>query len=558
MKFSSQSPSTFIPHSSSFKRVAVGSLAAFCVCLALCVVGTPDVAYADEKARSRAERALREGDFQLAEKLFREILAKDGRDHDARLSLSYALLKQRNLQDAFDHAARVVAVEPLSARAHALLGMVVLSAGDFRLSVEEFRTALSIKDNEPVAVAGLAMVDFYENRLNECMVGLRRAMFLDPKEPDYVYSFAVAASRNERYKEAANAYERFLEIAPRTDEERRARINGLIRFLRYLGGKRSLYEPDGASRVAISFDAPDDRPIIQVRINGREEPLRFVIDTGSGMSVISDETAKRLGLDVVARGGQARAVGGGGRFEIVYGFLDSVEIGEARVRNVPVYIRKFYDEKYPADGYIGLSVLTKFLTTIDYGSRTFTLNRERIRDHRYLDQWRSIYRASNTRAVPNESLAGIPLRSTASGFLSSEVFVNQTERPFNFIVDTGASISVIAEKVMTDDDITRFKQNVKMRIYGAAGVAEGVKMLVLPRVVVGQHTRERIAVAVLDLDPINETTGFIQSGILGGNFLRHFRVTFDFQNSVVLFEPLRPTKSPSELPKSGNAGTIQP
>ncbi len=46
-----------------------------------------------------------------------------------------------------------------------------------------------------------------------------------------------------------------------------------------------------------------------------------MLDTGSGMSVISEETAKRLGIKLVARGGLARAVGGGGKFEIVYGFV---------------------------------------------------------------------------------------------------------------------------------------------------------------------------------------------------------------------------------------------
>ena len=44
--------------------------------------------------------------------------------------------------------------------------------------------------------------------------------------------------------------------------------------------------------------------------------------------------------------------------------------------------------------------------------------------------------------------------------------------------------------------------------------------------------------AVLDLDPINETTGFVQSGIIGGNFLRNFRVTFDFRKALLRFELL--------------------
>src|SRR5690349_21317188 len=80
-------------------------------------------------ARERAARAMREGEFDVAEKLYRELLAKDTRDSDARLGLGHALLKQRKNQDAFDQAARVIASDPTNARAHALLGAALLGAG---------------------------------------------------------------------------------------------------------------------------------------------------------------------------------------------------------------------------------------------------------------------------------------------------------------------------------------------------------------------------------------------------------------------------------------------
>ena len=54
----------------------------------------------------------------------------------------------------------------------------------------------------------------------------------------------------------------------------------------------------------------------------------------------------------------------------------------------------------------------------------------------------------------------------------------------------------------------------------------------------GTFTRERISAAVLDLEPVNETAGFTQNGILGGNYLRHFRLSFDFQRGLIRLEPL--------------------
>ncbi len=131
--------------------------------------------------------------------------------------------------------------------------------------------------------------------------------------------------------------------------------------------------------MTMPFESVDGRPILKVRVNNGREPLRFVLDTGSGMSVISEETAKKLGLRPVARGGMARAVGGGGKFEIVYGFLDSLDIGDVRVESVPVYIRHFFDDddKNPVDGYLGLSVISKFIASVDYGEKMFLLRRPR-------------------------------------------------------------------------------------------------------------------------------------------------------------------------------------
>lgn len=525
------------------QRIIVGLV---CLVIWIAILPAPLTALpGDDKTRARAERALRGGDYDTAIKLFHEVLTKDPRDVNARLGLSFALLKQRNLQDAFDHAARVVASDPLNARAHALLGSAILASGDFRTSVEEFRTALSIKDDEALAIAGLAMVDFYENRLNACLAGLRRAISLDSKEPDYVFSLGQAAARSERFKEAADSYERFLMIAPRTDEDRRARIQGLIDFLRYLGKQGSLYVTGGASRTVVNFEMKDSRPLITVRINGSKEPLRFVLDTGSGMSVISDETARRLGIRPVARGGQARAVGGGGRFEIVYGHLSSIEIGAARVENVPVYIRRFYDERNPADGFIGLSVISKFLAVVDYGTQTLSLAKQRNSEG--LESGALTFKQDRA-ADENRNSAAIqlPIRTTSSGFLSGEVRIEGLERQQNFIIDTGASVSVISEKLAAMDETQAFLQPGRMRVFGAAGITENVKMVTLPRVTLGTHARERVVAAILDLESINETAGFNQSGILGGNFLRYFSIAFDFQKGLIRLIPLSPEATGKE------------
>ena len=569
-------------------RVLCGSLAASLMFVAVCGADGRAVALGgDKKNLEKGLRAIRQGEFEDAEKIYRGMVERDPKDVAARLGLSFAFLKQRKLNEAYEHAARALTYEPTSARAYALLGSTLLASGDFKNSIEQFRNALTLKDDEALAIAGLSMINFYENRASVALAGLRRAVYLDPREPDFIFSFAQAAARAERYREAADAYEVFLRIAPRTDADRRARIRGLIGFLRYLGAQRHLYLTAGASRATFPFDLSNSRPIVNVRLNGAKTPLRFVVDTGSGMCVLSTAAAQRLGIKPIAEGGMARAVGGGGRFAIVYGFLTSLQMGDVRVENVPVYIRDFHTEQEPVDGYIGLSVLAKYVASVDYGTRHMTLVRNADRPataRHYSDT--IVPLSSNVAAesidapptvatlipttperpaakptpaapAPDGAVSRsyeFPIRSTSSGFWSSSVVLDGVEKPLNFIVDTGASISVVSAELARTEDMSRFEQKTRLRVFGAAGVSEDVITLLLPRVTLGDYTHSNLSAAVLDMSAINETSGFEQTGIIGGNVLRRFRVTFDFQRGLVRLDPLttQPAPAPSTPPRDAN------
>nr|MDQ3321805.1 aspartyl protease family protein [Acidobacteriota bacterium] len=417
----------------------------------------------------------------------------------------------------------VAKAEPKNSSAFAILGTIFLGAGNFREAEASLFNALRLNRSEALGWAGLGMLNFYENRIPLALEQLKTAVALESSDPDYVFSLAQIAARAEDYLLAAQAYEKFLQISPLTDAERRARIKGLIGFLTYLGNRQSLYASAGASEAVVPIRLVNDRPIIQLKINGEDEPLKFVLDTGSGISVLSDETARRLKIKPVARGGLARGVGGDGKFEIVYGFLRSIDIGAVKIRNIPVYIRRFHTNNEKIDGYIGLSLISKFLTTIDYGNSSFALKKKDVDD------------GENAK---NE-VASIPLRLTSSGFLSGEVEIEGIKTPLNFIVDTGASISVISNEIAGLKEISPFIGVEKMRVIGAAGITGEVPTFLLPKISFGAHSRESVKTVALDLGIINETSGFDQSGILGGNFLKNYRLTFDFANSKVIFVPVK-------------------
>ncbi|HKC89449.1 MAG TPA: tetratricopeptide repeat protein, partial [Blastocatellia bacterium] len=211
--------------------------------------------WAETRGRSlkRADSEIRKANYAEAEKIYRLLLEKDQTDKEARLGLSFVLVKQIRLQEAYENAAQVIAADPLNSRAFALLGTALLRTGEFRNSVEALYTAVKFNNKEALAIAGLSEIEYYEHRTRNSYDGLKRAISIDPMEPDYYLSLARACSRLEYYTEAADAYQRFLDVTPKTDVERRARIRGLIDFYRYLGATK-IHRTGGKEFTSIPFD----------------------------------------------------------------------------------------------------------------------------------------------------------------------------------------------------------------------------------------------------------------------------------------------------------------
>lgn len=518
-------------------------------------LGFPTLAETRGKALKRAEKEIRSANFAEAEKIYRHLLDKDQADKDARLGLSFALIKQLKLQDAYEHAAQVIAADPLSARAFSLLGTSLLRSGEFRNSVEALYTAVKFDQKQALAIAGLSEIEYFENRSRTAYEGLRRAISLEPNEPDYYVSLARACSRLELYTEAADSYQRFLEVSPKTDAERRARIKGLIDFYRYLGTTK-INRASGKEMVTVPFELINNRPFIKIMINGKG-PFRFVIDTGASMSVLSDKTADRLGVKPVAKGGSARAIGGSGTFPILYGLLDSMQMGETRIDTVPIYIRTVHStadtpEAERSDGYIGLSVLSQYAVTLDYKSKEMLLDRTPLRDEQLASQQAGKPVADQTGvATPVENLGAlaatgveVPIRSTSGGLASAEAHLPTMDRPLNFIVDTGATISVISKATVKRHQLEGMKlQGETFRVIGAAGIEDGAEALGLSTLTVNNLRKSNSRALILDLEAVNETSGFEQHGVLGGDYLRHFRVVLDLRRHYLGLTPQSPAIS---------------
>ncbi len=466
--------------------------------------------------------AMRRGRYEQASERFEKAVAATPDSVEARLGLSWAYLKQRRFVSAVEQAVKVLDASPNNARANALVGAVLMRVGILPDATASFQRALQLDATESLALAGIAELDMYAGNLAESLRRAREAVSRSPREPDFLYLLGQTAARQERFDEAAEAYERYLTVAPDVDSDRRSRIRGLVTLYRRLSG-RNLYYLSGEKSVDMPLEFTETRlPVVTLMVNGKG-PFRFVIDSGAGFVVVSDDLAKKLKIRPIASGGTSRGVSGTGRFNIVYGILDRVAFGGMTIENVPTYIRKVHEgERSHVDGYIGLSVLSSFLVAVDFERRTLEL------------------RPSGTPAAPvAEGDISVPYRITNGGMLSVRADIGK-DVPLNFIVDTGASSTVVSQHAFDRFNLAEKQhKGVTVRVVGAGGVTENVPIVVLDRLAIVGATRRQdfVRAIVLDLDPVNETAGFEQSGIIGSDFLRFYRVEFDFDQGMVILRP---------------------
>jgi predicted aspartyl protease len=223
-------------------------------------------------------------------------------------------------------------------------------------------------------------------------------------------------------------------------------------------------------------------------------------------------------------------VGGGGTFPIVYGLVHRLDIGEMKVYNVPIYIRQFRhfiqptsdDNRMAVDGFLGLSVLTNFRITLDYARREMMLDRPGTLD--FLE------------TTPADASV-VPFRTTNGGLMSAAVRLGDNSG-YHFLIDSGASTTVLSDNVIEKLNWqSKLLPDLKVRVLGAAGTVEEVSLMIVPSFMLHDLEQRNVRTPILNLTAVNETAGFFQAGIIGGSFLRHFRVTFDFQRGRLVMLP---------------------
>lgn len=104
------------------------------------------------------------------------------------------------------------------------------------------------------------------------------------------------------------------------------------------------------------------------------EPVTLLLDTGATHTMLTPETARRVGLrpGVHGRTGALQVVGGQ-QIRLPLVPLAALAMGDAIVENLPVGILAASPGTHPIDGLLGGDFLEHFTLTLDYSARQLQL-----------------------------------------------------------------------------------------------------------------------------------------------------------------------------------------
>lgn len=256
--------------------------------------------------------------------------------------------------------------------------------------------------------------------------------------------------------------------------------------------------------------------LIPTRANGRG-PYEFILDTGAGMSLLSPRLADELSIGA---SGSREGRGAGGRVQVSMARVDSLAVGDARGGPMPVGITADVDRIGTAvghriDGDLGYDFLKAFRLTLDYRRRVVRLAQG----------------AYEVAGAGHATHVEVPFRlaGPVKPLVLVSAFVNG-RGPHAFVLDTGASATVLSPDLAATLHIETLAAE---PMTGVGGMLQATVGRVGSLAVGGAHLHD-VSVMVADfLADLGRIAGAPLDGILGYNFLRHFRVTLDYPNGVL-------------------------
>jgi len=489
-------------------------IAACAVAVRVALVAQPQSAVADVQVQL-GDLLFAEGRYADAGDAYRRAVDSDEPTLSARAGagLVLALLRTGDFQGAFEVASRLGQVHPANPLISAMRGDALWSMGRFEEAEHAYEAALASDPVQPRARHGRARSVAARNRLPEALAEAQEASRLNPREAEFHHTLGSIHERLRQFDEAAAALASYIDLLPNKDRsEKAAWARAEIRFLQSFKDRTpfDIEAPPPSGVWTIPIRIQGDKVTVLGKVNGGTQ--EFVLDTGAERTIISLDVARRRGVMPITSM-QTAGIGAMGLRGLDVGRIDTLEIGELKIRNVPCLIKNPPLGGLPTREPESFSPLALGLSMrVDYQRRQLTMGR-------------SLQPGDYANELPLRMYRLALVRGTVNGSL-----------PATFVVDTGGELISISDATAVQIQPTIPFRRIPLRVYGTSGWDKDAFLMPDVDLEFNSIRFTRIPVVVLNLRAPSALLGFQLGGIVGHRFLSKYRVTIDMERSVVGLE----------------------
>ncbi len=382
------------------------------------------------------------------------------------------------------------------------------SAGLFDEADEVYRQALSINKESSRARFGIARSLATRTKLTEALTEALAALAMAPRDGEIHAEVGNIYERLNRFDEAANAYNNFINLLPNKDRSDKASwTRSQVKFLKAFEGRLpvDIDQEDLAAPHSMPFRLVDDKIVVQGKVNGGRSQ-DFILDTGSEETVISGDTARRANISPITYTLSA-GVGEVGLRGLQLSRIDRLDIGDLQVRNLPVLIKNPALRGIPKrEGESFSPIAFGMSMQIDYQHRQLTIARDIPVGENDLRLPLRVHRLAMVRGMLNDI------------------------RPAYFVVDTGGEVISISAETAGHLERGAYRK-IPLKVYGTSGWDRDAFLLPGINLNFDQIEYKNMPLVVLNLRAPSVLLGFQLGGIVGHNFLSHYRVALDTERS---------------------------
>jgi tetratricopeptide (TPR) repeat protein len=428
-----------------------------------------------------------------------------------RIGVIASALRVAEFELARSEAELLHTADPTGPDVMALYGDALWASGLFQEAENQYRDALAAQPDLARGHHGMARSLAARSKLEDAMNEAQTALRMSPRDLEIHHTVGTIYERMHRYEEAASAFSNYVNLLPNKDHSEKADWSrSEIRFLRSFGQRVPFETEAGAEdRIyTVDFRLVNEKVVVRAKVNDASAQ-DFVIDTGSENTIITRQTAQRLGITPVTYTLSA-GVGRVGLRGLQLARMDSLEIGSLKLRNVPCLIKNPPLRDIPVKETEALSPLALgYSMVIDYKSHKLTFGKKLADEAKDIE---------------------LPLRlhrlATVNGMVDGGHKVN-------FVVDTGGEVISISQATATALNKPQTGRRIALKVYGTSGWDDDAFLMPGVNLAFDTIKYDNFPVVVLNLNAPSALLGFQLGGIVGHKFLSKYRVGIDLDKSVL-------------------------